>query len=69
MRTSIEIFDDPVKAQARLIELQQAGASNPRLLLAERLSAVDRRSDPPAPEDWIRRKIADAELQIIQYER
>jgi hypothetical protein len=69
MRTSIEIFDDPVKAQARLIELQQAGASNPRLLQAERLSAVDRRSNPPAPEDWIRRKIADAELQIVQYER
>ena len=69
MRTVIEVFDDPIKAQARLVELREAGARNPRLLQVDRLSAVDRRSDPPDPEDWTRRKIADRELQVVQYER
>ena len=69
MRTVIEVFDDPVKAQARLVELRQAGAGNPRVLQVERLSAVDRRSEPPKPEDWTRRRIAGADLQVVQYER
>ena len=69
MRTVIEVFDDPIKAQARLVELRQADAGNPRLMQVDRLSAVDRRSDPPDPEDWTRRKIADMELQVVQYER
>lgn len=69
MRTVIEVFDDPIKAQARLVELRQADAGNPRLMQVDRLSAVDRRSDPPDPEDWTRRKIADRELQVVQYER
>ena len=68
MKTSIEVFDDPVKAQARLIELQKAGALNPRKLQVERLSGFDRRDGPPDPPEWIRGKVA-SDLLVIQYER
>jgi hypothetical protein len=68
MKTSIEVFEDPVKAQARLIELQNAGAINPRKLQVEKLSAYDRRDAPPEPADWIRTRGA-GDLLVIQYER
>ena len=68
MKTSIEVYEDPVKAQARLIELQRAGAINPRKLQVGSLSAFDRRDNPPDPSDWIRVRGA-SDLLVIQYER
>lgn len=69
MKTSIEVFDDPVKAQARLVELQNAGATSPRMIEVKRLSAYDRRDNPPEPPDWIRTKSGNKDLLVVQYER
>lgn len=69
MKTSIEVFDDPVKAQARLVELQNAGAVNPRMIPVTRLSAFDRRDNPPEPPDWVRAKSGSKDLLVVQYER
>lgn len=68
MKTSLEVYDNQVKAEARVIDLQNNGASNPRLLKVERLAAYDLRVPPPEPPDWIRTK-ANADLFLVQYER
>lgn len=68
MKTSLEIYDNQVKAEARVIDLQNNGASNPRLLKVERLAAYDLRADSPAPVDWIRIK-TNADMFVVQYER
>jgi hypothetical protein len=65
----MEVFDDAVKAQARIVELQNAGAGNPRLLQVERLSAFDRRDNPPKPPEWTRAKVGNKDLLLVQYER
>jgi hypothetical protein len=68
MKTSLEIFDNVEAAQVRLIELQRAGAINPRKLQVERLAAYDRRKNPEDPPEWVREK-ATTELFLVQYER
>lgn len=68
MRTSIEVFDDSVQAKARVEELRTFGAKDPRLIIVERLTAVDRRPNMPVPNDWVREKTG-ADLHVVQYER
>ena len=73
MKINIEVWDDLLQAQARLVELQKpgSGATNAKLLgPCDRFFAQDRRVNlpPPPPPDWER--LANLKpLHVIQYEK